>query len=79
MSICNVFDFCYFLNAKYFGAINPQTNHNNRDRTMIGIKQKYQDLFFQTEQRVNKKKSGFRTAQKLMGVAFLLFPLLTLL
>ena len=26
--ICNVFDFCYFLNAKYFWAINPQTNHS---------------------------------------------------
>jgi hypothetical protein len=29
---------------------------------MIGIKQKYQDLFFQTEQTVNRKKSGFRAA-----------------
>ena len=29
---------------------------------MIGIKQKYQDLFFQTEQTVNRKKSGFLTA-----------------
>ena len=29
---------------------------------MIGIKQKYQDLFFQTEQTVNRKKSGFRSA-----------------
>ena len=33
MSICNVFDgeitnFCYFLNAKYCWAINPQTNHS---------------------------------------------------
>ena len=27
---------------------------------MIGLKQKYQDLFFQTEQTVNRKKSGFR-------------------
>jgi hypothetical protein len=31
---------------------------------MIGIKQKYQDLFFQTEQTVNRKKSGFRAAQQ---------------
>jgi hypothetical protein len=30
---------------------------------MKGIKQKYQDLFFQTEQTVNRKKSGFRAAQ----------------
>ena len=30
---------------------------------MIEIKQKYQDLFFQTEQTVNRKKSGFRTAR----------------
>ena len=30
---------------------------------MIGIKQKYQDLFFQTEQTVNRKKSGFRAAR----------------
>ena len=30
---------------------------------MTGIKQKYQDLFFQTEQTVNRKKSGFRTAR----------------
>ena len=30
---------------------------------MIGIKQKNQDLFFQTEQTVNRKKSGFRTAR----------------
>ena len=29
---------------------------------MTGIKQKYQDLFFQTEQTVNRKKSGFRAA-----------------
>ena len=29
---------------------------------MIGFKQKYQDLFFQTEQTVNRKKSGFRAA-----------------
>ena len=29
---------------------------------MIGIKQKYQDLFFQTEQTVNRKKSGFRAS-----------------
>ena len=31
---------------------------------MTGIKQKYQDLFFQTEQTVNRKKSGFRAAPK---------------
>ena len=31
---------------------------------MTGIKQKYQDLFFQTEQTVNRKKSGFRTARQ---------------
>jgi hypothetical protein len=30
---------------------------------MAGIKQKYQDLFFQTEQTVNRKKSGFRAAR----------------
>jgi hypothetical protein len=30
---------------------------------MIGIKQKYQDLVFQTEQTVNRKKSGFRAAR----------------
>jgi hypothetical protein len=30
---------------------------------MTGIKQKYQDLFFQTEQTVNRKKSGFRAAR----------------
>ena len=29
---------------------------------MTGIKQKYQDLFFQTEQTVNRKKSGFPAA-----------------
>ena len=29
---------------------------------MTGIKQKYQDLFIQTEQTVNRKKSGFRAA-----------------
>ena len=29
---------------------------------MIGIKQKYQVLSFQTEQTVNRKKSGFRAA-----------------
>jgi hypothetical protein len=30
---------------------------------MTGIKQKYQDLIFQTEQTVNRKKSGFRAAR----------------
>ena len=30
---------------------------------MIGIKQRYHDLFFQTEQTVNRKKSGFRAAR----------------
>jgi hypothetical protein len=29
---------------------------------MTGIKQKYQDLFFQTEKQENRKKSGFRAA-----------------
>ena len=29
---------------------------------MIGIKQKYQVFSFQTEQTVNRKKSGFRAA-----------------
>ena len=29
---------------------------------MIGIRQKNQDLVFQTEQTVNRKKSGFRAA-----------------
>ena len=33
---------------------------------MTGIKQKYQDLFFQTEQTVNRKKSGFRAARNSM-------------
>ena len=31
---------------------------------MAGIKQKYQDLFFQTEQTVNRKKSGLRAAPR---------------
>ena len=31
---------------------------------MTGIKQKYQDLFFQTEQTGNRKKSGFRAARQ---------------
>ena len=30
---------------------------------------KYQDLFFQTEQTVNRKKSGFRAAQKIPKLA----------
>ena len=30
---------------------------------MMEIKQKYQDLFFQTEQTVNRKKTGFRAAR----------------
>ena len=33
---------------------------------MIGIKQKNQVLSFQTEQTVNRKISGFRTARKNM-------------
>ena len=35
---------------------------------MIGIKQEYQKLFFQTEQTVNRKKSGFRAAQYLVRI-----------
>ena len=42
---------------------NKSPNHPQCS-TMIGIKQKYQDLFFQTEQTVNRKKSGFRAAQR---------------
>jgi len=37
---------------------------------MIGIKQKNQDLVFQTEQTVNRKKSGFRAAPS-SGLLFL--------
>jgi hypothetical protein len=33
---------------------------------MIGIKQKYQDLVFQTEKTVNRKKSGFRAAPSMI-------------
>jgi hypothetical protein len=36
---------------------------------MIGTKKNYQDLFFQTEQTVNRKKSGFRAAP-VFGVFF---------
>jgi hypothetical protein len=39
---------------------------------MTGIKQKYQDLFFQTEQTVNRKKSGFRAAH--LKASFFLKP-----
>ena len=37
---------------------------------MIGIKQKYQVLFFQTEETVNRKKSGFRAAPQKATVIF---------
>ena len=42
---------------------------------MIGIKQKYQVFSFQTEQTVNRKKSGFRAARHALTHAMLFLNL----